>query len=158
MPKQNGLIGQMNIYIEFKRDRLRVKIGSEQLETIIQGDFYSSIPGTESSYMFRDKVTIEKLEDLVNRHREKLGFFKKIQYWSLHNRVLVLVDNEVQKLATIGQIFTYATCYLDGRIVAVINKPLTFDSSNLADVEKLKDTSINRGWKIKKDIIISELA
>ena len=147
----------MNIYIEFKKDRLRVKIGTKQLETNIQGDFYSSIPGTESSYMFRDQATIEKLKDLVNRHREKLGLFKKIQYWPLRNRVLALVDHEVQKLATIGQIFTYATCFLDGRIVAVISKPVAFDSSDLGDIEKIKDAYINRGRKMKGDIIISEL-
>lgn len=135
----------MNIYIEFKKDRLRVKIGDEQLEINVREDFYSSIPGTESFQMFRDQVTIEKLKDLVNRHREKLGFLKKIQYWFLRNRVLALVDPDVQRLATIGQLHTYATCYLDGRTIAVINKPFRFDSSDLGDIEKIKDAYINRG-------------
>ena len=125
----------MNIYAEFKRDRLRIKTEDEEIEIKIQADFYTPIHGTESFEMFRDKETNEKLKDLIDRHRSSLGLLERINYWLFRNRVLVLVDKEVQKLATIGQLYSYGTLNLDGRIVSIIKKPDTFDSENLESIE-----------------------
>jgi formylmethanofuran dehydrogenase subunit C len=107
----------MDIYVEVKRDRLRVKTGDQEIEIKIRTDFYTPIAGTESFEMFRDEKTNEKLKDFIHRHRLKLGLFGKINYWFFRNRVLILVDNEVQQLATIGQLYAYGTIHLDGRVV-----------------------------------------
>jgi hypothetical protein len=87
----------MNIYTEFKLDRLRVKTQEEEIEIKIQKDFYSPIPGTESFEMFRDEGINKILKDFIDRHRNSLGSFAKINYWFFRNRVLVLVDKECRK-------------------------------------------------------------
>jgi hypothetical protein len=84
--------------------------------------------------------------------------FKKVNYWFFRNRVLVLVDTEVQNLATIGQLHSYGTLNLDGRIVSIIKKPDTFDSDELENIESIQTTSINRRGKIVGDVVISQLS
>jgi hypothetical protein len=148
----------MNIYAEFNRERLRIKTGDEEIEIEIQADFYTPILGTESFEMFRDKETNEKVKDFIDRHRSTLGLLEKINYWFFRNRVLVLVDKEVQKLATIGQLYSYGTLNLDGRIVSIIKKPDTFDSEKLENIESIQTTSINRRGKIIGDVVISKLS
>ena len=147
----------MDIYVEVKRDRLRVKTGDEEIEIKVRTDFYTPIPGTESFEMFLDEKTNEKLKDFIHRHRLKLGLFGKINYWFFRNRVLILVDNEVQQLTTIGQLYAYGTIHLDGRVVSIIKKPLTFDSKKLENIELIKTTSLNRQGKIIGDVLISKL-
>jgi hypothetical protein len=147
----------MNIYAEFKRDRLRIKTGDEEIEIRISTDFYTPIPGTESFEMFRDKETNTKLKDFIDRQRNNLGLLEKVNYWFFRNRVLVLVDKEVQNLATIGQLYSYGTLNLDGRIVSIIKKPDTFDSDKLENIESIQTTSINRRGKIIGDVVISKL-
>jgi len=147
----------MDIYAEFKRDRLRIKTGGEEIEIKIQADFYTPIPGTESFEMFRDKETNKRLKDFIDRHRSNWGLLKKVNYWLFRNRVLVLVDKEVQNLATIGQLYSYGTLNLDGRIVSIIKKPDTFDSDKLENIESIQTTSINRRGNIIGDVVISKL-
>ena len=144
----------MNIYVEFKKPKLRVRIGTEEIEVMVPSNFYSSIPGTESFYMFRDDETINRLKDLVERHRSQLGFFGKIRYWFFRNTVFSLVDKEVQGLATLAQIVSYTGLFLDARVDWVIKKPETFDSANLKDAEKIKHTHINRG-RTKGNVVLS---
>ena len=148
----------MNIYAEFNRDRLRVKMGGEEIEIKIQTDFYTPIPGTESFEMFRDNETNKKLKNFIDRQRSTLGPLEKVNYWFFRNRVLVLVDKEVQNLATIGQLYSYGTLNLDGRIVSIIKKPDTFDSDKLENIESIQATSINRRGKIIGDVVISKLS
>jgi hypothetical protein len=147
----------MNIYTEFKLDRLRVKTQEEEIEIKIQKDFYSPIPGTESFEMFRDEGTNKILKDFIERHRNSLGSFAKVNYWFFRNRVLVLVDKDVQERATIGQLYAYGTIHLDGRIVSIIKKPDTFNSDRLENIESIRNTSINRQGKIIGDVMISKL-
>ncbi|WP_276371811.1 hypothetical protein [Chryseolinea sp. H1M3-3] len=147
----------MNIYVEYKLGRLRLKTGEEEIEVEVQKNFYSSIPGTESFEMFRDEETIMKLSDFISRHRNKLGPLAKVNYWFFRNRVLSLVDKDVQERATIGQLYVYGTLYLDGRIVSIIKKPETFDSGKLESIELIDNTALNRRGKIIGDVIISKL-
>lgn len=147
----------MDIYIEFNLNRLRVKTGDEEIEIKIHKDFYSTIPGTESFEMFRDEGTNKELTDFIGRHRNKLGLLARVNYWFFRNRVLVLVDKDVQERATIGQLYAYGTIHLDGRIVSIIKKPETFDSGRLENIELIDSTSINRRGKIIGDVVISKL-
>jgi len=147
----------MNIYTEFKADKIRIKTGVEEIELNIRADFYSSIPRTESFEMFQDNETTRKIKDFIDRHRTKFGLLEKLNYWFLRNRVLVLVDKEVQNLATIGQLCSFGTIHLEGRIVSIIKKPDSFDSNNLQNIESIQTTSINRRGKIIGDVVISKL-
>lgn len=148
----------MNIYAEFKRDSLRIKKGDEEIEIKIQANFYTPIPGTESFEMFRDKETNKKLKNFIDRQRSNLGLLEKVNYWFFRNRVLVLVDKEVQNLATIGQLYSYGILNFDGRIVSIIKKPDTFNSDKLENIESIQTTSINRSGKIIGDVVISKLS
>lgn len=144
----------MTIYIEFKKSKLRVRIGPENVEIIVSSNFYSLIPSTESYYMFRDDETNARLKDLVDRHRNQLSLLGKIRYWFFRNSVFSLIDKEVQDLVTTEQIYAYATLILDARLNWIIKKPEMFDSTNLEDIEKIKHTYINRG-RIKGNELIS---
>lgn len=146
----------MNIYIEFKKSKLRVMIGTEQIEVAIPSNFYSPVPGTESFYMFREDETNNQLKDLVERHRSHLGFLGKIRYWFFRNSVFSLVDKEVQDLTTLVQIVSYTGLFLNARVDWVIKKPEAFDSTNLNDVEKVRQTYINRG-RVKGDVVLSKM-
>ncbi len=86
----------MNIYVEFKRDRLRLKTGEEEIEIKVRPDFYSPIPGTESFYMFHDNATNNRLKDFIGRQRSNLRLFDKVKYLFLRNRVLAVIDKKVQ--------------------------------------------------------------
>ena len=145
----------MNIYGEFQKAILRVKIGTEEIKIQVQPDFYTPIPGTESFYMFRDMDIISKLKDLVDRHRKNLGLYRKLRYFPLRNRALVVVDKETQDLVTIQQIYAYVTLFLDARVVYVIKKPDNFISDKLESIENIKDSSINGHFD--GDTIISKL-
>lgn len=148
----------MDIYGEFKKDRLRFKIGTEEIELFISNNFYSPVTGTESFYMFRDNDTTVKLKDFIERHRKKLGLYRRFRYWFLRNRVFVIIDKDVQGLVTIGQIYAYLELHLEGRVISIIKKPETFDSLRLQDVMKLRHMSINRQGNILGDVIISKLS
>lgn len=108
--------------------------------------------------MFRDNETNKKLKDFIERQRSKLGPLEKVNYWFFRNRVLVLADKEVQNLATIGQLYSYGTLNLGGRIVSIIKKPDTFDSDKLENIESIQTTSINRRGKIIGDVVISKFS
>lgn len=146
----------MTIYIEFKKSKLRAMIGTEEIEIIVPLNFYSLVPRTESYYMFGDDETNVRLKDLVDRHRNRLGLFGKIRYWFFRNSVFSLVDKEAQDLATVEQIYAYATLILDARVIWIIKKPETFNSTNLKDIDKIKHTYINRG-QIKAGGLISKI-
>lgn len=148
----------MDIYGEFTKDRLRFKIGTEEIEVLISDNFYLPITGTDSFYMFRDNDTIDKLKDFIERHRIILGLYRRFRYWFLRNRVFVIIDKDVQDLVTIGQIYAYLELYLDGRVISIIKKPEAFDSLQLQDIMKLRHMSINRQGKILGDVIISKLS
>lgn len=147
----------MNIYTEFKADKIRIKTGDDEIEINIRADFYSAIPGTESFEMFRDDGTSKQIRDFINGHRNKKGLLERIRYWFFRNSVLVLVDKEAQNLATIGQLHSYATIYMDGRIVSIIKKPDSFDSNKLEDIESINKTSINKRGQTNADVVISKL-
>lgn len=146
----------MNIYIEFKKSKLRVRIGTEEIEVMIPSNFYSLVPNTESFYMFRDDEINRQLKDLIDRHRSQLVFLRKISYWFFRNTVFSLVDKEVQDLATTEQIYAYAELILDARVNWIVKKPETFNSTNLENIKKIKHTYINRG-RIKGDELISKI-
>lgn len=107
--------------------------------------------------MFRDEKTNKNIKDFIDRQRSKFGLLEKINYWFFRNRVFVLVDKQVQELTTIGQLCSFGTLNLDGRIVSINKKPYSFDSCKLENIESIRTTSINRRGKIIGDIVISKL-
>src|SRR5690606_3806368 len=97
----------MKIYIQFKKLALRIRLKAEEIEVMVPSNFYSSIPGTESFYMFRDDETNNKIKSFIERHKNNLGFFGKIRYWFFRNTVFSLVDREIHDLVTILQLGGY---------------------------------------------------
>jgi len=147
----------MNIYGELKKNRIRLKINSEEIEIKIRSDFYSKIKGTETYHMFLDTITNNKIKDFVTRHRKKLGLYETFKYMFLRNRALVMVDRDVQEFMTIRHVHAYATLSLDARVVYVIRKPNNFADAKLETIESIKETYLNNG-RINEDTPISKLS
>lgn len=135
----------MNIYCELKKNRIRLKIGSEETEIKIRPDFYAKIKGTETYLMFRDKATNAKIGEFIARHRSKLGLFGIFRYMFLRNRALVMLDREVQELMTIRLADAWATLSLDARVVHIVKRPVNFVDSKLEDIESICETGKNNG-------------
>ena len=63
----------MNIYCEFKKGRIRIKINGDEIAVQLRDDFYPR-------KMFKDAITNNKLEGFVHHHRKKLGLIERLKY------------------------------------------------------------------------------
>ena len=138
----------MNIYCEFRKERIRIKINGEEIAVMLRDDFYPR-------KMFKDTITNNKLEGFVHYHRKKLGLIDRIKYRFEENRVLILINKEIQEFVTIRQMYNYASLFLDGKHVYIIRKRDDFSSDKLEETEKITDEDINSRYN--DDTVISAL-
>ena len=138
----------MNIYCEFKKERIRIKINGDEIAVQLRDDFYPR-------KMFKDATTTNMLEGFVFYHKKKLGLIERIKHRFEKNRVLILLNQEVQDLVTIRQIYNYATLFFEGKSVYIIRKRSDFDSLKLEAIEKITDEYINSRYH--DDTVISNL-
>ena len=138
----------MNIYCEFRKERIRIKINGEEIAVMLRDDFYPR-------KMFKDTITNNKLEGFVRYHRKKLGLIDRIKYRFEENRVLILINKEIQEFVTIRQMYNYASLFLDGKHVYIIRKRDDFNSDKLEETEKITDEYINSRYN--DDTVISAL-
>jgi hypothetical protein len=138
----------MNIYCEFRKERIRIKINGEEIAVMLRDDFYPR-------KMFKDTITNNKLEGFVYYHRKNLGLLDRIKYRFEKNRVLILVNKEIQEFVTIRQMYNYASLFLDGKHVYIIRKRDDFNSDKLEETEKITDEYINNRYN--DDTVIAAL-
>ncbi|HEY5916028.1 MAG TPA: hypothetical protein VIU13_01440 [Chryseolinea sp.] len=138
----------MNVYCEFRKERIRIKINGEEIAVMLRDDFYPR-------KMFKDTITNNKLEGFVYYHRKKLGLIDRIKYRFEKNRVLILINKEVQEFVTIRQMYNYASLFLDGKHVYIIRKRDDFNSDKLEETEKITDEYINNRYN--DDTVIAAL-
>lgn len=138
----------MNIYCEFRKERIRIKINGDEIAVQLRDDFYPR-------KMFKDAITNNMLEGFVYVHKKNLGLFERLKYRFEKNRVLILINHEIQQFVTIRQIYNYATLFLEGKYVFVIRQKNGFNSDKLEELEKISDEYINSRYN--DDTIISAL-
>jgi hypothetical protein len=138
----------MNIYCEFRKERIRIKINGEEIAVMLRDDFYPR-------KMFKDTITNNKLEGFVYYHRKNLGLLDRIKYRFEKNRVLILINKEIQEFVTIRQMYNYASLFLDGKHVYIIRKRDDFNSDKLEETEKITDEYINNRYN--DDTVIAAL-
>ena len=138
----------MNIYCEFRKDRIRIKINGDEIAIQLRDDFYPR-------KMFKDAITNNKLEGFVYFHRKKLGIIDRLKYRFEKNRVLILISREIQEFVTIRQIYNYASLFLEGKYVYVIRHKDDLNTTKLEELEKVSDEYINSRYH--DDTIIAAL-
>ena len=138
----------MNIYCEFRKERIRIKINGDEIAIQLRDDFYPR-------KMFKDAMTNNKLEGFVYFHRKSLGLFKRLKYRFEKNRVLILINHEIQELVTIRQIYNYVTLFLEGKYVYILRQKNGFNCDKLEELEKISDEYINSRYN--DDTIIAAL-
>ena len=138
----------MNIYCEFRRERIRIKIHGEEIAVMLRDDFYPR-------KMFKDTITNNKLEGFVDKHRKKLGLFDRLKHRLKKNRVLILISREIQEFVTIRQIYNHASLFLRGKQVYIIRKRDDFNSDKLEDLENISNEYINSRYN--DDTVIAAL-
>jgi hypothetical protein len=121
----------MTIYCELLLDAIRLKIDGEEIAFQVSPSFYEN-------KMFKDSMTSTRIKGYVHYHKTGLGFFEKLGYRINGNKVYMLVNPNVQEHTTLSQIHDYAAKILDGRSIFIIPKPLTFDSTVLENVAKIR--------------------
>jgi len=138
----------MNIYCEFRKERIRIKINGDEIAIQLRDDFYPR-------KMFKDAMTNNKLEGFVFFHKKELGLFERLKYRFEKNRVLILVNQEIQDYVTIRQIYNYASLFLEGKYVFIIRQKGDFNCDKLEELEKISGEYINSRYN--DDTIISAL-
>jgi hypothetical protein len=138
----------MNIYCEFRKDRIRIKINGDEIAIQLRDDFYPR-------KMFKDAITNNKMEGFVYFHRKNLGIIDRLKYRFEKNRVLILISREIQEFVTIRQIYNYASLFLEGKYVYVIRDKPGFNTTKLEELEKISDEYINSRYH--DDTIIAAL-
>lgn len=138
----------MNIYCEFTKERIRIKIDGDEIAVQLRDDFYPR-------KMFKDAITNNKLEGFVFVHKKALGIFDRLKYRFEKNRVLILVHQEIQKFVTIRQIYNYASLFLEGKHVYIIRQKRNFNCDKLEELEKISHEYINSRYH--DDTIIAAL-
>ena len=121
----------MTIYCELLLDTVRIKIDDEEIAFQVSPTFYDN-------KMFKDSMTSTRIKGYVHYHKTGLGFFEKLRYPMTGNKVYMLVNANVQERTTIRQIHDYAAKIFDGRSIFIIPKPVTFDSTVLENVAKIR--------------------
>lgn len=66
----------------------------------------------------------------------------------------MLVDEYVQRNMTGGVLHAYSTLAFDGREVGIIKKPVGFDSTELSDVEAIKNGYIRFRGKDSEKLLV----
>lgn len=138
----------MNIYCEFRRERIRIKINGEEIAVMLRDDFYPR-------KMFKDTITNNKLEGFVYYHRKNLGLIERIKYRFEKNRVLILISQEIQEFVTIRQMYNYASLFLGAKHVYIIRKRDDFNSDRLEELESISNDYINSRYN--DDTVIAAL-
>jgi hypothetical protein len=138
----------MNIYCEFTKERIRIKINGDEIAVQLREDFYPR-------KMFKDAITNNKLEGFVYYHRKNLGFIDRLKYRFEKNRVLMLINREIQEFVTIRQMYNYASLFLEGKYVYIIRQREDFNADKLEELEKISDEYINSRYH--DDTIIASL-
>ncbi|MGC3943973.1 MAG: hypothetical protein QM762_05465 [Chryseolinea sp.] len=138
----------MNVYCELLLDRIRLKIDGEELSFQVNSGFYAHrmlvISGISS-----------RIKGFVRYHQSDMNFLQKIRQRIVKNKVFVLVNQDVQQYVTLKHIHEFASRFLDGGGMYIIPKPLSFDSTNLESVEKIRSEYI-RGSQ-NRDTVLSQL-
>jgi hypothetical protein len=138
----------MNIYCEFKKEKIRIKINGDEIAVQLRDDFYPR-------KMFKDAITSNKLEGFVYYHRKNLGLIDRLKYRFEKNRVLILINREIQEFVTIRQMYNYASLFLEGKYVYIIRKRDGYNSDRLEEIESISDEYINSRYH--DDTIIASL-
>ncbi len=138
----------MNIYCEFRRARIRIKINGDEIAVMLRDDFYPR-------KMFKDTITNNKLEGFVYYHRKNLGLIDRLKYRFKKNRVLMLINREIQEFVTIRQMYNYASLFLGGKHVYIIRKRDDFNSDKLEELENISNEYINSRYN--DDTVIAAL-
>lgn len=138
----------MNIYCEFKKERIRIKINGDEIGIQLRDDFYPR-------KMFKDVMTNNKMEGFVFYHHKKLGLIERLMYRFKKNRVLILISQEIQQFVTIRQIYNYASLFLEGKYVYILRQKNGFNCDKLEELEKISDEYINSRYN--DDTIIASL-
>jgi hypothetical protein len=138
----------MNIYCEFLKEKIRIKINGEEIAVQLRDDFYPR-------KMFKDGITNNKLEGFVVYRKKSLGIIDRLKYRFVKNRVLILISKDIQELVTIRQIYNYASLILDAKFVYIIRKIDTINSEKLEELEKVSNDYIN--GRYHDDTIIASL-
>jgi hypothetical protein len=138
----------MNIYCEFKKEKIRIKIDGDEIAVQLRDDFYPR-------KMFKDAITNNKLEGFVFIHKKALGIIDRLKYRFEKNRVLILVHQEIQTFVTIRQIYNYASLFLEGKYVYIIRQTRNYNCDRLEELEKISNEYINS--RFHDDTIIAAL-
>jgi len=133
----------MKIYIEFKIDIIRVKINGYEKHFHLPNDFYTKIEKEKSIKMFDDLLINESIKQFVKVEFNKLTFLNRAKNKFLGNEVFSLIDNSIENIVTVEQMYAYSTITFFGRIVYIIIKPKDFNSKDLNDIELIKNFSSN---------------
>lgn len=121
----------MTIYCELLLDKIRLKIDDEEIAFQVGPNFYEN-------KIFKDSITSTRIKGYVSYHKTGLNFFERLSYGLNRNKVYMLVNPDVQEQTTIRQIHDYAAKVLNGRSIFIIPKPVTFDSTVLENVAKIR--------------------
>ncbi|WP_264550183.1 hypothetical protein [Flavobacterium sp. N2820] len=133
----------MKIYTEFKTDIIRVKINGTEKHFQLPNDFYSNNKKEETIKMFIDEEINSRIKHFVKVETDKLNFINRVKNKLWGNEVLSLIDNSIENIISVEQMYAYSTISFIGRNVYIIMKPNGFDSKNLNDVELIKELSVN---------------
>ncbi|HLP65088.1 hypothetical protein [Flavobacterium sp.] len=133
----------MKIYIEFKIDIIRVKINGYEKHFHLPNDFYTKDEKGKSIKMFDDLLINESIKQFIKVEVNKLNFLNRSKNKFLGNEVFSLIDNSIENIVTVEQMYAYSTISFFGRIVYIIIKPKDFNCKELNDIELIKNFSAN---------------
>jgi len=126
----------MNIYCEFLPERIRIKINGDEIAFQIAGDFYSNI-------MLKNAPVGERIKGYVSYNKIDRNFFETLTYPFTLNKAYILVSQDLQDVLTVRMIHDFAAKFMEAKVVYIIPKPSSFDSTKLEDVENIRTEYIN---------------
>ncbi|MEJ7645144.1 MAG: hypothetical protein WKF87_11155 [Chryseolinea sp.] len=126
----------MNIYCEFLLERIRIKINGDEIAFQLSSDFYSNT-------ILKNSLVGERIKGYVDYNKPDLTFFEIIAYPFTLNKVYILVNQEVQDILTVRTIHDFAVKFMEAKVVYIIPKPSSFDSTVLEDVHNIRTEYIN---------------
>lgn len=138
----------MKIYCELLLDRIRLKIDGEEISFQVGPGFYSNRMLAESGMSSR-------ILGYVIYHQSDFNFFQKIRQRIEKNKVYILVNHDVQEYVTLRIIHEFASRFLDGGNMYIIPKPVTFNSTELEEIESIRTEYIKENQN--RDTVISQL-
>jgi len=126
----------MNIYCEFLIERIRIKINGDEIAFQISPDFYSTI-------ILKNSPVGDRIKGYIDYNKPDLSFFESIAYPFTLNKVYILVSHDVQDILTVRMIHDFAAKFMEAKVVYIIPKPSSFDSTTLEDVHNIRTEYIN---------------